>query len=287
MPNYNNLSKQTWRGWAWNRIVERIPKPDRRTAVGLYLVGPEDLDREVTQKKGFQNHNVIAVDINGDYVQRVRDNGGLAIQGRLEDLITVWPEDWPLAFVYADFTCGLAQTAKELQAALMTSRAVQLGKTVVMVNLQRGRDPDSNPVRQAINGALNDYSSVWLASIRRRDKIADMIMDNRHRGKQFVSVFFYHCQKSVTVVDSFTAQQLRQYEKRFLELVNPVFYSYRQDPQTPYMDSTVFTFPSGERGLFNEMLSVYMDIAKRDPRAIKPKIAACRAMRTMKLRGAA
>jgi hypothetical protein len=74
------------------------------------------------------------------------------------------------------------------------------------------------------------------------------------------------------------------YVRAFLQQANPQFYSYRQDIRTPYMDSVVFTMPNGERGALDEMLPVYMDMAKRDPLKLKPKIAACRAMRTMRMK---
>lgn len=61
IENYNFDEKNKWRIWNWNRIRERLTcKP--RDALVLYLAGPQDLDRAVAMRKGFDPLNMIAVE---------------------------------------------------------------------------------------------------------------------------------------------------------------------------------------------------------------------------------
>ena len=88
MPDYTRKPKEEWRRWVWNRVTERIPKvardgSRRADATVLYLVGPNDLDREVALSKGFRGFNVIAVDIDEECIVKVRKAHNLGICGRL------------------------------------------------------------------------------------------------------------------------------------------------------------------------------------------------------------
>jgi hypothetical protein len=70
-----------------------------------------------------------------------------------------------------------------------------------------------------------------------------------------------------------------------MEATKPVFNSYRQQERMPFMDSVVFTMPFGMRSDYNAMLDVYREMAKRDPCKTAARIAALRAVRTMKMKG--
>ena len=85
------------------------------------MVGPTDYDREAALKKGFSNENLIAVDESRACIKAVRAAGNLAIQGRIEDLIAIWSENWPISAIIADFTCGLDHQMIAFQGALMIS----------------------------------------------------------------------------------------------------------------------------------------------------------------------
>lgn len=294
--DYVSIAKEHWRRWVWNRVIERIPKLGvdgfmRKNATVLYLVGPEDFDRPLAVEKGFRTHNLIAVDLDKKCVSRVRRAGNLAVCARLEDLVATWPEDWPIHAVVADFTCGLDnKTAKTFLAALYTSRATVLGKTVVAVNLQRGRDPDSNPIREAIEETRQYGKSLgwWGLGFDKAIKVCgspgfqqmcDIMLDNLHRGKQLFTQLFVHSKQSL----SHTGLCTPDYPDVFMEATNPIFYSYRQNVKTPYMDSVVFTMPHGDRGDFQSSMQVYSDIAGRRI-SCGPLIAALKAVRTMKIR---
>ena len=66
MVDYTSKPKEIWRRWVWNRVAERINLSitgfKRSEAFGLYLVGPDDLDRPVAMEKGFLSLNLIAVE---------------------------------------------------------------------------------------------------------------------------------------------------------------------------------------------------------------------------------
>lgn len=289
MQTYSSQPKLEWRGWVWNRLQERIHGSlRRRDAVILYLVGPQDLDREVAIKKGFSNHNLIAVDLDQKYVNRVRKAGNLAICGRLEDIVAAWPDDFPLDGIVADFTCGLDKSLLEFQASLFASNAVQMGKTVIAVNLQRGRDPHSNPVRLAIQDSSNTrFGRANIAQLPAKpqywgDELVQIITDKLHRGRQCFSVFLHHCRESAPPE---AARQIK-YAEVFLHQTKPEFFSYRQREGMPFMDSVVFTMPQGIRSSFVAMMLIYQNFVKRDPIELyKGKIAALRAVRTMRLEG--
>lgn len=283
--DYGSPSKQTWRGWIWNRVTERIPKLERRDATILYLVGPSDLDREAALKKGYSNRNLIAVDIDQECVDRVRKAGNLAIQGRLEDILVAWPEDWPIAGILADFTCGLDKTLIAFQSSLLVCRAIKYGHTVVGVNLQRGRDPASNPMRQGLREAIEamelNIGKHWRSPGLWKDGILNTLLDGKHRGKQLISNFMFHAWNSVQ--DHY--DNIYEYAKVFTKICDPVFYSYRQSIEMPYMDSVVFTMPQGYASEYELGVNVFKQITGRDALEVKNKIAALRAVRTMKLKG--
>ena len=293
MIDYSCRAKDQWRHWVWNRISERIPKVNMATgerrsqATVLYLVGPDDHDRELAISKGFADLNVIAVDIDRKCVAAVRQKKHLGICGRLEDLLTMWPADWPIDAVLADFTCGLdRKTMMGFMASLFVSRGLRMGRTVLAVNIQRGRDPDSNSLWDAVAEHQADHKQVQ-AVLRMRDMglafktAAEIITDDLHRGRQMLNVFLTRC--FVSVKES--GMMRPGYVGGFVEMTNPVFQSYRQTVRTPFMDSVVFTMPPGSLCPHDAALRVYFDITGRDPRGLAAKIAACRAVRTMRLNG--
>jgi hypothetical protein len=280
MINYTSSPKLTWRGWVWNRITERISKLDRPDAIVLYLVGPNDLDREIAIRKGFKSKNLIAIDRDEECVKAARRIGSLAIQATLEDLLVAWPKDLPISAVLADFTCGLDKVMNFFQGAILASRAIH-PETVIAVNLQRGRDPASNPLREGLRAAKKRLSSGRLDNLY-SDEFNDIFLDELHRGKQLYSNFLYHCMMSFGP-DRFKTMLLG-FSTTFLQQTKPVFYSYRQKVGMPYMDSVVFSMPYGKfSGLQSELLEIYKDWRKLDPEQLyNRKIAALRAVRTKK-----
>ena len=254
LDSYANGTKETWRGWQWNRIVERLPgwRPNMGPSfyrnlcadkTVLYLCGPDDFDRQVALKKGFRHENLIACDLDG--VSHVRSGGGLGISCNLIDAISLWPKDWPLDVIIADFCGGITRESFDLALSVHWSPAVHSG-TVLSANFLRGRDAWVNEIRQKIPNHLSGsacqlvfppgfsekhrgcvfaywkYSWSWSEVLHYDDsRLADMGIEiQRNRYGTFINGIPF---------DSFLAEYYRH--------ANPEFYTYRSGVQ--YFDSVV------------------------------------------------
>ncbi len=132
--HYDNPRKQTWRGWAWNQIADRLGGSLVPISTGLYLPGPVDRDREAALRKGFANENLIAIDLDENYVASVRRGGGLATCGRFELVFADIYRRIPIDFVFADYLGGLHAWS------LLLSQLAFGSCHTVCINLMRGRD---------------------------------------------------------------------------------------------------------------------------------------------------
>lgn len=135
---YSLPRKNHWRRWQWNRIVERLSmlRTKPRDAVVLYLAGQEDLDRKEALLRGFKPHNLIAVESDTETVRALRGKGVNVINAPLHEVALAWPE---VHVIVADLCCGFDIRALRLVYAL--THAITAKRTVLSVNLQRGRDP--------------------------------------------------------------------------------------------------------------------------------------------------
>ena len=123
MRMYDNDTKRTWRGWAWNQISSRIPKG---SLVGV-LCGDIAADSDVSKKKGMR---IVGFDLSPCAVDTFRDKGSVAV---LDD-ITHQFDYLEMDAVILDELGGV--TEKSLDR-FSTSR--QRCKSVV-ANYLRGRD---------------------------------------------------------------------------------------------------------------------------------------------------
>lgn len=154
-PDYLNVDKNRWRLDKWAAIRQLVSKTRKaKDAVVIYLPGPKDLDRDVAVSMGFRSYNLIGIDLDAKIVSdnRKRSKYGVFIQGRLEDLIANLPKDFDIAAIDADLCCGLQGPAHALMRCLITDVLIPRD-IVVSINLQRGRDANSNHVRNLIGGA--------------------------------------------------------------------------------------------------------------------------------------
>lgn len=249
LASYDSGAKQTWRGWQWNRIAERIPKCQRRDAVVVYLVGPDDLDRKAAIGKGFRNRNLIAVDIDHDNVRRVREAGGVAIACNLQDAIAHWPADIKLSAIVADFTCGLSASSYSLWQAALHCFGMRRG-TVFSVNLQRGRDPWSNRRRDGFSERLMQpgqaqayFRQILEAQFFGDIRLADPI---KHRGWQWQQEALLDLIVLNKPPDATMAECDRN-AVLFSKMMDPKFGSYKSwgklDNSALVFDSIVFSFP--------------------------------------------
>jgi len=237
LAEYTSRPKETWRGWQWNRIAERLagdskaPSAQRRAcsrATALYLCGPEDIDRQVALGKGFRTENLVAVDLDEASILRVREGGGIGVCARLEELLVTWPADWPIDVVVADTCTGFSASAIGLFAALVASPGVS-DRTVVSVNLQRGRDKDTTEWREKIGGGLGAIGEELP----------------KHRGHEWLmgcnclmaAISANRLPRGISRNDVMAARV-----HGLLERQEPVTQTYRNSKRSVRMDSVVFRF---------------------------------------------
>ncbi len=275
--SYDSGTKQTWRGWQWNRIVEHLPGYHPRIGaaalkrlcadkVAVYLPGPDDLDRPLVISKGFRNENLIAVDVCPERVKGVRKAGGIAVCGTLQETILNWPEGMPLDVVVADMCGGFNKT---IQCMIPIMHSTLDVGTVVAVNLLRGRDAD-NSVRKTMSEV---YPSSETA--------------NKHRGIHFA----YGVLASVIHGDkrwpTFPLAERARISAYLMALVNPVFYNYKSGNNV--YDSVVFGWPWGgsQAKVVRKEIKGYavVNAVKSiiKTRNIRSRLSAMRAVRTQKL----
>lgn len=267
LNTYDNPTKDSWRGWLWNRIVERLPEfrgamPSPGSArmrqvtsqkTVLYLAGPDDGDRPHALKRGFAHENLIALDRCRTVVNKVRGRGVVAINADLCDSVSHWPHDWTLDVIVADFTCGFGKTAESLLQALLSSAAVT-DRTVIAINLLRGRDGISNEMREWLCDELLDETKnravLWLTALL-WDCSWFLTNDGKSRGRKPDDLML----------------------RRMSEHANADWLSYpsRYERSAHWFDSAVFVFPlKCHRSLPTSLVS--------------RKITAARAVRTAKIR---
>lgn len=286
---YSAGSKTTWRGWQWNRIVERLAVEPKDATV-IYLCGPDDLDARWAMKRGFLRENLIAVDLSEENIRRVRSGGGLGVCADLSDILLAWPADWPIDVIIADFCGGLAGSAVEFLLSLIcspVSSRPQYGITL-SVNMQRGRDADSNDYRSMIAGSWDIF----------RDQLSGLLgMDftgihPKHRGWAF-----FNLAVSRGVFHAWPEDMSPSMQAKFVDasqwcmgFMDPAFESYSSTGRT-YFDSVVLKWPGVSGGLSGgELEDAHWrqggTVDRMEPkrgkrlRSVRRKLAALRAMRT-------
>ena len=256
LAEYRAKQKKDWRGWQWNRIVERLYVPVE-DAVVLYLCGPEDLDRKKALERGFRNENLIAVDFSEENVKRVRAGGGLAICHDLDELLHSWPPNWTVDVIVADYCSGLNKATMGLIHSLFLTRSLDC--SVVSVNLMRGRDPVGVETIKAHRlDALDNGGS--------REKFNP----GKHRGFAFVMGMYNYCATKLGVPAG-TPIDANIPTDTFAACYN----SYTSTGIT-WFDTAVFRWPGPPGGKWHISNPSCITVPARR------KIAACRAVRTQR-----
>lgn len=165
LDTYDSEEKKKSRRIVADYLFKHIPLPSQATV--LYLPGPNDYQRKSLLNYGFRNENIFGVDL-GANVQAVRDRGAYCIKGSLADVIENWPTHRPIDVILADLCCGLGKGAYDVAHAIAAHNFKCETPIVVYFNMQRGRDMDSNPIRNQIHeqGALRNIKQT----------------DHKHRG---------------------------------------------------------------------------------------------------------
>lgn len=311
---YDSKSKYHWRRWQWNRIEEKlkrcIPRRRRHDWTALYLAGPEDHDRALAKEFGFQDYNLIAIDRDQSCIDNVRKHGGIGICGDLDEIVLLWPHDWPVDVIVADFVCGLEVTVLSQFFDMMDySGVVMTNQTIISTNWQRGRDSTTTDWRKALGEWGDLILSLHTQSEDFRLAFSDV---HKNRAKGFLATYFYHFWKRyMRGALSECGDQLPGFSgpwtishviKQFIRDTAPSFHSYRQAPNRPYMDTVVFSALVGAKTMTPaRSLRCFLSkmeggsgpcpsdsvLAQYQPKAnhILHKIAAARAVRTMRMNG--
>lgn len=334
VESYENGTKESWSRWIWRRVVERLPEfyglsIDSKNPNGMvrdvcsqktvvYLAGPHDRDREHAKKFGFRNENLIAIDCEHDRVLSARLKKVPAVCGKLEDVITNWPSDWPIDVVIADLCCGFNGSAHSVGVSLVCSEAIH-DETVIAMCIQRGRDQQTNHIRDAL--AMVKCDSPWrlfgIDPVKQRafqwllwmDKVfaAEYGTNVDSCRQQFAQHLVHQCLSTGTdpstlltpaIVEKaadFVAGDARDRYARFLNR-DVVFQSYKSPrPHSPVMDSLVMKGDFSPE-IYGVHVSGFDEQSLRDSRrnlrinsdsghSIKPRLAAMRAVRTRRIKG--
>lgn len=99
---FDNATKETWRGWAWNQLEKRLPPG----SLVVVLAGECAGDAPHAEKRGLR---VVGVDTNMDCVRAFRKAGGVAIQGDVSKVVALLKPDALIADMLGGMTCHSMQ----------------------------------------------------------------------------------------------------------------------------------------------------------------------------------
>lgn len=136
LPNYNLDHRNELRKYWWKLLAARCPV-NVSDAVVIYLLGPDDLDRECAISEGFSSSRLFAVDMDGSNVKRARQHGQCAIQCMVEDLLWVIKGE---VHVLSLDTCGVAMSDSNMRLLIGMKAAASNAGCAVFLNMQCGRE---------------------------------------------------------------------------------------------------------------------------------------------------
>lgn len=216
MEKYQNATKDTWRGWAWNQIEARVGKSrsyDKKLV--CVLAGESAGDMPHAERRNF---DCIAIDKNIDCVKTYRDKGGVAVQG---DLVSQVLCHEPHA-VIADMLGGA--TRKNIAGML----DLAICSKAVVLNLLRGRDKGMSELESQY--LIPDFSSG-------RKQVVPI---GKHRGAMACFVVALAVAKEFKLVREDEDGNTRLNGK-VLEAFRPAFYSYKSKNGGQVFDSVAIS----------------------------------------------
>lgn len=270
---YDNPTKAQARGWAWNRIAERIRGSFNRKRARVYcLIGDTTHELEVAEAKGFSRLNVIGVDIRKEPVEMWRAAGGLAIQAPI-DAVLLFSKIKPQA-VIADFCGGLNEASWGTWEALS---CVQHPGCIVM-NLLRGRDK----IKQYRPDPFLDIVKRVDSRTAKLYKKRPMILLSSLFCKLFGDVLFEGIDDNDVAITrlatdkKFFAHFMHKFDE-FIGALDPQFYEYKSADSFQWFDSiAINSCVRPESALPGEY-------SEEECTKIKRRLAALEAVRTQRL----
>lgn len=256
--DYSYGQKKVWRRWCWNRVCEKVG-PHRKDKTVIYLAGPEDYDRREALQRGFKNRNIIAIDLSDENISTVRKQGGYGICDDLYHILLMWPEEWKIDVLIADFCQGISDHAGRLIHALNHCGSIN-HETVIWINLLRGRDPKSKEAREKWGNLMQQWS---------------MSGNYKHRGEMWFWIF---CTEMLRMANErgrymVTPGNIGRRVQSLIDHMSPSFTSYRST-SNQFFDTIIFKNPFYLEGACKP-LDVVPELTKA-----KQKISALRAVRT-------
>jgi len=170
LESYKFGQKNNWRRWAWNRIARTLLRSGVHPseAIGIYLPGKQDLDRDVALSKGFLPDNLIPVDMDRSTIESLRKAGRLAIHSKALPVLSSWNcKRVPLNFIHADpFHCASSLSTNLMQQSLAVLGAS--GGGVLSMTVSRGHEngPYGELIRETRDkGVANRFVLVLMGMI--------------------------------------------------------------------------------------------------------------------------
>src|SRR4030042_4063802 len=239
--NYKFGQKNNWRRRVWNEIVYRLKKSKRlpKDALVLYLAGEQDLDRKIAIEKGFNPDNLIIIEKNLSIADKLRKDKKLVLKGDILEILCGWANLGKSAdVIYGDFCCGLEPSLGIFEDV---THASSLTDAIILLNLQRGRDPRSEDIRSVYE--------KYCAEEYKKNRAAAFLFQRAVIGWNYrfhrTRTEYYLEDESVLKNKVMKAPLLfPQTEEEFRELIrifnnyDPVFFSYNSG--NVIMDSVVF-----------------------------------------------
>jgi len=225
LDTYESDAKKQSRRIIAEELFRRVKHPAFSTV--LYLPGPHDYQRKSLLNIGFKNENIFGVDL-GANVQAVRDRGGYCIEGKLHEVIDNWPTHRCIDVILADLCCGLGGTALETVRAIGCLYEKQKCAPIVYMNLQRGRDADTNGVREFLKGLRSDSYS-------------------KHRVLQLImwqySEFGIHNKDALHRAFGNDGDAIAKHACEEIDMMKIRMWDYKNAASSVVMDSMIFQWP--------------------------------------------
>lgn len=285
--DYRFGQKNNWRRTAWNQVVERSKHNGGR--VVLYLPGPDDLDREVAKSKGINDQDLIAIDRDVDNAEAMRLKRVPVLNAEAEEVLNAWPDDVPVRAVMLDMFRGIGiDSAVWIYEALYLKKC--FSRSVVMLNLQRGRDVESNQFREIIDIDPAAYERACVRNIHARH-VSDLSVSRLNRAVMELNL------RLLCHADHILKMTHRHGDPGLVALelwrrAAPCFYSYKSGHLV--FDSVVFNnigmssvLTEAYPGQLKEYIAQAMGIirAERTSQSVTRSIAAMLAIRTRRMSG--
>jgi len=251
---YDNATKDTWRGWAWNQIAKRsVPG-----ATVMVLAGDGGYDIKKARRHGLR---IIGVDRVQGRVNEFRRQGEVAIKDSLHRQVMLMKPD----ALIADMMGGM--TSSSWGDVLAVS---PICKAVVWNGL-RGRD-------KGVNDIIGEASSGCIPIYRGRR--IEWTQVGKHRGKiAFCSLIVAAWNAAGGDMNSYVPQD---FISRMSRELRPEFMTYRSKDSGQYFDSVAWNWLGCDDGNKDSYIAAFAN--SRRVKRSKRKAAAAKAVMTRKIR---